>query len=101
MEQLLKQIQELSEQEQKTLEQMVLKLSEEVGETAQAVLSYKKASGSEYKKLTKADVKEECADVILVALTLFFKLSETDKELDEFLSKKIKKWSAIIPLKEE
>ncbi|WP_245808901.1 hypothetical protein [Shouchella patagoniensis] len=46
MEQLLKQIQKLSQQEQKTLEQMVLKLSEEVGETAQAILSYNKASGS-------------------------------------------------------
>lgn len=96
MEQLLEQIQKLSEHEQKTLEQMVLKLSEEVGETAQAILSYNKAPGSEYKQLTKADVKEECADVILIALALFFKLSETEEELNEFLNKKIKKWRAVI-----
>ncbi|MEI0736225.1 MazG-like family protein [Paenibacillus sp. JTLBN-2024] len=51
-------------------------MTEEVGETSQAMLSYRQASGSEYKKLGLSDVKEECVDVILVALALFYKLSE-------------------------
>ncbi|MCZ0703827.1 NTP pyrophosphatase (non-canonical NTP hydrolase) [Natronobacillus azotifigens] len=44
MEQLLKEIKLLSKREPKTLEQMALKLTEEVGETSQAVLSYLKTS---------------------------------------------------------
>jgi NTP pyrophosphatase (non-canonical NTP hydrolase) len=70
MEQLLKEIKLLSESEPKTLEQMALKLTEEVGETAQAVLSYLKASGSDYKQLGIDDVKEECIDGVLVALAM-------------------------------
>lgn len=96
MEQLLKEIKLLSEKEPKTLEQMALKLSEEVGETSQAVLSYIKASGSEYKQLGIEDVKEECIDVILVALAMFYKLSENDKELHELISKKLDKWESKI-----
>jgi NTP pyrophosphatase (non-canonical NTP hydrolase) len=91
LELLLKEIKLLSEKEPKTLEQMALKLSEEVGETSQAVLSYIKASGSEYKQLGIDDVKEECIDVILVALAMFYKLSENDKELHELISKKLDK----------
>ncbi|PNQ81336.1 MULTISPECIES: MazG-like family protein [Paenibacillus] len=96
MEQLLKKIQYLSTQEKKTLEQMVLKLSEEVGETSQAMLSYVNASGSEYKQLSISDVKEECADVILVALSLFYKLSSNEEELQEFLNKKVNKWESVM-----
>jgi len=96
MEQLLKEIKKLSEREPKTIEQMALKLSEEVGETSQAVLSYLKASGSDYKKLGIDDVKEECVDVILVALSLFYKLSENETELHELISKKLEKWQSKI-----
>ena len=96
MEQLLKEIKKLSEREPKTIEQMALKLSEEVGETSQAVLSYLKASGSDYKELGIDDVKEECVDVILVALSLFYKLSENETELHELISKKLEKWQSKI-----
>ncbi|MGZ0040699.1 MazG-like family protein [Paenibacillus ottowii] len=96
MDQILKKIQYLSSQEKKTLEQMVLKLSEEVGETSQAMLSYMNANGSEYKQLNISDVKEECADVILVALSLFYKLSSDEEELQQFLSKKVSKWESVM-----
>ncbi|QDY82125.1 hypothetical protein FQU75_01235 [Paenibacillus polymyxa] len=96
MDQILKKIQYLSTQEKKTLEQMVLKLSEEVGETSQAMLSYMNANGSEYKQLNISDVKEECADVILVALSLFYKLSSNEEELQQFLSKKVNKWESVM-----
>lgn len=94
MEQLLKEIKLLSEREPKTLEQMALKLSEEVGETSQAVLSYLKASGSDYKELGIDDVKEECIDVVIVALAIFYKLSENDEEFQELISKKMDKWES-------
>ncbi|WP_088034955.1 MazG-like family protein [Evansella clarkii] len=99
MEQLLKEIKLLSESEPKTLEQMALKLTEEVGETAQAVLSYLKASGSDYKQLGIDDVKEECIDVVLVALAIYYKLSEDDEELGKLVSKKLNKWESKISYK--
>lgn len=94
MEKLLKQVKLLSEKEPKTIEQMALKLSEEAGETSQAVLSYLKANGSEYKQLGIDDVKEECIDVILVSLALFYKVAENEDELQEFITRKIAKWQS-------
>ncbi len=82
----------MSANEKKTLEQMVLKLSEEVGETSQAVLSYLNASGNAYKQLGLEDVKEECVDVMLIALALFFRLAESENELEPLMRKKLAKW---------
>lgn len=96
LELLLKKVRQLSKEEPKTLEQMALKLSEEAGETAQAVLSYQKASGSEYKQLGINDVKEECIDVILVTLAMFYKLSDSDDEFYDLANKKIEKWESNI-----
>ncbi|GGA46550.1 MazG-like family protein [Paenibacillus physcomitrellae] len=94
LEQLFNEIKQLSRKEPKTLEQMALKLSEEAGETSQAVLSALNASGSGYKQLGLEDVKEECVDVILVALAMFHKLSDQDGELTRLLGEKMSKWAA-------
>ncbi|GEN46606.1 MazG-like family protein [Alkalibacillus haloalkaliphilus] len=99
MEQLLTEIKSLSEREPKTLEQMALKLTEEVGETSQAVLSYLKASGSDYKQLGIDDVKEECIDVVLVALAMYYKLSEDEEEFRNLVSEKLNKWESKISYK--
>ncbi|MDV2582253.1 MazG-like family protein [Alkalibacillus haloalkaliphilus] len=99
MEQLLTEIKSLSEREPKTLEQMALKLTEEVGETSQAVLSYLKASGSDYKQLGIDDVKEECIDVVLVALAMYYKLSEDEEEFRKLVSEKMNKWESKISYK--
>lgn len=86
-------IKQLAEKEPKTLEQMALKLSEESGEVAQAVLSQNKASGSQYKQLQIQDIKEECIDTILVATALYYKLEKSnDEELITLLTKKMNKW---------
>lgn len=86
----------LSEKEPKTVEQMTLKLAGEVGETSQAVLSYLNVSGSGYKQLGINDVKEECVDVILVALAMFYKLADNEDELQELLRRKMGKWESKI-----
>ncbi len=84
---------QLAEKEPKTLEQMALKLAEESGEVAQAVLSQNKASGSQYKQLQIQDIKEECIDTILVATALYYKLEQSnDEELIALLTKKMEKW---------
>lgn len=85
-------IKQLSVENKKSLEQIALKLTEETGEVAQALLSYQKASGSEYKELGSEDVKEECVDVIIVALSLFYKLNGEDAEFNRIFDKKVDKW---------
>jgi len=89
---LLEEIQSLSIINKKTLEQICLKLSEETGECSQALLSYLKADGSEYKQLNSHNVKEECVDAILVALSLFYKLEGDQDELKDIMNVKIDKW---------
>lgn len=96
MDSYLKRVKKLSDQEPKSIEQMALKLAEEAGEVSQAVLSYTDASGSGYKQLDKGDIKEECIDAVLVAMSLFYKLSEQEGELQELLDKKMKKWESNI-----
>ena len=83
------------EKEPKNLLEMALKLSEESGEVAQAILSLTKASGSAYKELDYDDAMEECVDSILVAYVLFEKLnkeSENKVSFEEVLEAKVKKW---------
>ena len=83
----------LSKKEPKTLEEMGLKLTEETGEVAEAILKYNKASGSQYKSGSLNDLKEECADTLLVALSLYFQLDDSStEELEYLLMKKADKW---------
>lgn len=88
----LQEIRDLSKKEKKSLEQMALKLSEETGEVCQALLSCLNASGCEYKDKNSQDVKEECVDVIIVALSLFYKLEGSNEEMKETVTTKIAKW---------
>jgi len=101
MEVLLNKIKELSkEKDTKSIEETALKLSEETGEVSQAVLSSLKVTGTEYKHLTKEDVKEENIDVILVAFSLLYKLGCDNDEIVSIMSKKISKWSSILNKKD-
>lgn len=88
----LDKIKQLSINNKKSLEQIGLKLSEETGECSQALLSYLNANGSTYKQLDANDVKEECIDIILVALSLFYKLNGSNTELTNTIDKKVNKW---------
>lgn len=90
--QILSKIKNLSLQEKKSLEQIGLKLTEETGECCQALLSAFNANGCGYKKFTTDDVKEECVDLILVALSLFYKLNGNTEELLNVTESKMKKW---------
>ncbi|MDT2815925.1 MazG-like family protein [Vagococcus carniphilus] len=93
MDKTLQAIKQLAILEPKTLEQMALKLSEESGEVAQAVLSQTKASGNQYKSLQTEDIKEECIDTILVATALYYKLEGNSyEEFITLLTEKMTKW---------
>jgi NTP pyrophosphatase (non-canonical NTP hydrolase) len=90
---LFDKIQDLSlNHEMKSIEQICLKLCEESGECAQAVLSYNDAFGCSYKKLTAEDVKEEAADTILAALSIIYRLNADTNEIFDLLAKKADKW---------
>ncbi|MCT0017567.1 hypothetical protein EFE32_12360 [Lactococcus lactis subsp. lactis] len=85
-------IREASKKETKTIEQLLIKWMEELGEASQAFLSMQKVSGSHYKNLKIDDLKEELVDALLVNLDLIYKVGMTDIELKNICHKKIDKW---------
>lgn len=62
-----------------------MNLAEEVGEVNQATLSYLKASGSAYKNQDVEDVKEECIDVIMIAMSLHYGYGKEYKTMNDFI----------------
>ena len=72
----------LTEIDKKTLLERTLKLSEEVGEVAQAMLSYSNACGCGYKKRSKEDLVEECLDVIIVASSIISQSYDNDVDIE-------------------
>lgn len=88
-------IQNLTQIDKKTLTERTLKLSEEVGEVAQAVLSYTNACGCGYKNKSKEDVVEECLDVIIVASAIISQSYDNDVDIENIINiynKKLNKW---------
>ncbi|AHZ10218.1 MazG-like pyrophosphatase [Bacillus phage NotTheCreek] len=83
---------ELCSKNTKTLTEMALKLAEETGEIAQAVLSVEKAQGSAYKAKDVADVIEELVDATMVIESMLHRLKVTDSEFNAVFNQKLKKW---------
>ena len=71
---------------------MTLKCAEEVGELAQAVLSFTGAKGCVYKEKKKEHVIEEMADVFIVNLAMVARLDITKEEFKIEIERKLKKW---------
>ena len=93
-EKVISYIQKVSAKEKKTLTQRVLKLQEEVGEIAEAVLKEEMASGMGRKKKRKDEIPAECVDIILVAIDIFFSTGKKDADLHKLLLKKAAKWQS-------
>lgn len=89
---LMKKLQALSKKEKKSLLEKTVKLQEESGELAEAVLSFRGASGSLYKQKKQESIQEEAVDVLLVAISIFFSEGGTMDELSNLLHKKAGKW---------
>ncbi|MEO9527334.1 MazG-like family protein [Roseibium sp.] len=89
-------IYDLTQKDPKSLQERALKLAEEAGELAQAVLSVTKAPGSEYKAHSLGDVREEAVDAAIVALSILAQASSSredfDAELDRLMALKCSKW---------
>lgn len=72
------------------------KLMEESGEVAEALLSYGKACGCEYKGKTIEDVAEESVDVLLVILAFMTKIGMTKQDMARHIKSKLAKWQEVI-----
>ena len=93
-------IYDLTRRDAKTLPERALKLAEEAGEVAQAVLSATNAPGSAYKGLGLADVREEAADAAIVALSILAQTCDSEtvfrSELERLMTVKCAKWEAVL-----
>ena len=88
-------IQKLTSIDKKSLIERTLKLSEEVGEVSQAVLSSTKACGCEYKNKSEEDIVEECVDVIIVASSIICQTYGDSLNIDQIkgvYKEKLGKW---------
>lgn len=84
---------DISKLEKKSMVERALKLSEECGEVAEAVLSEQQACGCSYKNKSKHDIAEECVDVIIIALSIIESAGyEIEGDLIELYKSKLDKW---------
>lgn len=88
-------IKELSIKDKKTLLQKALKTAEECGELAKAVLPYEEAPQSLHKFSDQKKILEECADVILCALSVAYNLGADKKQINDMLWKKCEYWGSL------
>lgn len=91
---LMEYVKDLSLNDKKTLTEKALKLAEETGEVASAVLIYEGAHGTEYRDpCTKEHIMEEASDVILMALSIPVLLGFDLEDVYEMMKKKADKWA--------
>ena len=87
---------EISKNEKKSLIERALKLSEETGEVAEAVLSTLAVPGCEYKEKTMESVIEEAVDVIIVAGSIIEEAGVSEKFIAKMFELKLDKWKESI-----
>ena len=81
-------VRRLTKKDGKSKVERCLKLSEEVGELAAAVLSETNSPGCEYKTLDRDDVLQEVADVLIMDHSMVAHYGFTDEEVrNKFLEK--------------
>ena len=88
-------IKDLSIKDKKTLSQKGLKLTEEVGELARAILPYDSAPGTNHRFSDREQILEEIVDVYLTNISIAHSLGFTDEEMNDMLNKKSKKWAQL------
>lgn len=80
----------------KTLSERVVKLFEEGGELAKAVLPYENVSSTRHRFVGKRKILEEAVDCILVAYSIAHHLEYSDDEVNEVLKEKLIKWDGLL-----
>lgn len=90
-----KYIQSLTEADTKTLSQKGLKVAEEAGELASAILPYDNAAGTIHRFIAKEHILEEIADVYLTSISIAYDLGFTDEEFEAMVERKMEKWAKL------
>lgn len=85
----------LSDRDTKTLEGRSLKTTEETGELAKKVLAHTQSAGSLHRFVTATCVLEECADVMLSAISAAYKLGFSQEDLESMMMQKAQKWDSL------
>lgn len=83
----------LSATDEKTLTQKTLKLGEEFGELAKAVLPYENGFATTHRFVTTRKILEEVADVMLCALSIGYDLGFDDNDLSDMMKEKSFYWN--------
>jgi len=92
---LLGYVSRLSETDQKTLTEKTLKATEELGELARVVLPYDNAFATTHRFVTRAQIIEEVADVVITALSIGYNVGMTSEEFIEMAWRKAVKWDGL------
>ena len=92
---ILEFVKELSLSDPKTLSQKSLKLFEEGGELAKAILPYESASGTLHRIVHRGHILEEVVDSILVALSVAYSLGFEDDEIASMMHRKSMYWAGL------
>jgi NTP pyrophosphatase (non-canonical NTP hydrolase) len=88
-------IKQLCAIDEKTLSQKALKLGEEFGELAKAVLPYENGFATTHRFVTSTKILEEVADTMLCALSIAYDLGFSDGDLRDMMVEKCLKWSKL------
>lgn len=86
-------IKTLSKKDKKTLSQKALKVCEESGELAKAILPYDSAHCTSHRFTDKSKILEEVVDTYLSAISIAYSMDFTDDEINTMILNKVKKWS--------
>jgi len=92
---LLDYIRELSKRDKKTLSQKALKVSEEQGELAKAVLPFDSAYACRHRFVNKHKILEEVADTMLAAISIAYDLDFTHEDIENMINEKAQKWQGL------
>lgn len=92
---LLNYIQELSKRDKKTLSQKALKVCEESGELAKAILPYDSAYATRHRFVDKQKILEEVCDTILSSISIAYDLGFSHEDIEEMIDMKSEKWQKL------
>jgi NTP pyrophosphatase (non-canonical NTP hydrolase) len=88
-------IRKLSLLDKKTLSQKGLKVSEESGELAKAILPFDNADGTTHRFIAKEKILEEVSDTILTAISIAYQLGYSHEDIEEMMYQKAVKWQGL------
>lgn len=92
---LLDYIKLLSKRDKKPLAEKALKVAEEQGELAKAILPYVSSYATQHRFVDKYKILEEVADTMLAAISIAYDLDFTHEEIEEVLDRKSQYWQSL------